>query len=51
MAERITTVALAIVTLAVVAVVVTSPRTASVIRALGGAFTGALRTAASAGRR
>jgi len=51
MPERITSIAALIIGLAVVAVIFTSPRSAGVIRAIGGTFVGALRSAATAGRR
>lgn len=43
--ERIASVAASIVTLAMVTVIVTSPRTASIIKATGAAFAGTLRAA------
>lgn len=49
--EKITSIAALIIGLAVVAVIFTSPRSAGVIRAIGGTFVGALRSAATAGRR
>jgi len=51
MPEKIVSIATGIIMLAVVAVIFTSPRTAGVVRAIGGTFVQALRAAASAGRQ
>ncbi len=48
--DRAFNIAGSIVTLAIVAVVVGSPQTAKIINALGSAFSGAIRQAASAGK-
>jgi hypothetical protein len=49
--EKVTSVATAIIGLAVVAVIFRSPRTRGVLREIFGGFTGAIKSAASAGAR
>lgn len=51
MGERITTVAGTIVTAVAAVAIVTHPRTAGTVRALGGAFVGALRSISRAAGR